>query len=250
MEEQEYMIMSQVEQAHWWFVSKRLFFERVLLWHGLVKASNRIILDVGAGTGGAFSLLRQFGSVIGIELNKVGRALARKRGIFLQNATAEKTKRKLGSCDLVCFFDVLYHKDIHEKNVLSEAFRVLRPNGYLLVSDCALPFLMSPHDGVFGAARRYTISTLSRSIKSAGFSIRYSTYAFFMMFPMFLAWRGFQAIKSRMFPDVPLKSDVSVVPVWLNTVLRILCAFESYGYGWIRYPWGSSVIILAQKIKL
>lgn len=249
MQEREYVSMSLLEQTHWWFVSKRLFFEKILNRCGIVKGGGLVILDVGAGTGGAISFLSKFGKVIGIEPNKMGRTLALNRGIHLRNATAEKTKMKSESCDLVCFFDVLYHQNIHERKVLSEALRILKPNGLLLVSDCAFPFLMSPHDKVFGAARRYTISTLSQPIKSVGFSIRYSTYAFFVLFPIFLAWRGFQVIKSRLNIDSQLQSDVSDVPVWLNIILRILCAIESLGYGWMRYPWGSSVIILAQKTK-
>lgn len=243
----EYTIMSTVEQTHWWFVTKRQFFERIIERNGMIKGGSATIADIGAGTGGATSMLRKFGTVIGIEPNAAGRALARKGGIVLRNATAERTGLATHSCDLVCFFDVLYHKNIREKEVLREAFRILKPNGLLMVSDCAFPFLMSPHDASFGAARRYTIATLSKGVLNAGFSIHYKTYAFFLLFPFFVIWRLGQSIYHKFFRRHAMFSDVSVLPMWLNSMLHALCMFELPGYGYISYPWGSSVIMIAQK---
>jgi len=247
MELSEYSQMYTVEQHHWWFSARRMFFARIFRRVAIDIGTKRTIVDIGAGTGGMVSFLSQYGNVTGIEPNSLGRMLAKKRGIVLQKGSASDTGIKPNSCDIVSFFDVLYHQNINEVKSLAEAFRLLKPNGYLVVNDCAFAFLNSPHDRMVQGARRYTRSQLCTLIERAGFRVQYSTYSFFLLFPLFVAWRLFCAILSRLHVLTTDASDVGEVHPLFNRILIKLCWLESFGYQYGSYPWGSSVMVIAQK---
>lgn len=242
MKETEYRAMFDVEESHWWFVARRLFLSTLLR---DLPSSRRVIVDIGAGTGGMIGFLKQFGTVIGIEPNSTGRHLAKKRGIILRAGTAEHTGISSESVDMVCFLDVLYHKGIHDGRALNEAKRILRPGGLLLITDCAMPFLDGPHDRAVEGRERYTLPRFIRKVNHAGFRIERKTYMYFLLFPVVLLKR----LIDRFFVRDATHSDVMPVSGWTNGIAKGINRFEAMGYRWFSYPWGSSLCILARKQK-
>ena len=247
MDISEYANLYAFEQNHWWFVARRQFIESIFTRFAIDKGGKRAIVDIGAGTGGMIAFLNQYGKVVGIEPSIIGRNFAKKRGIPLRKGSASNTGLHSNSFDMVCFLDVLYHQNINESEALAEAFRLLKPNGYLIISDCAFAFLYSPHDVAFQAARRYTRNQIESLITQAGFTQRYSTYTFFLIFPLFMAWRLLRAITAHLNPHKNVTSDVQDVSAMLNTIMIMICKIESLGYRYVSYPWGSSVVAIAQK---
>lgn len=275
MHAREYRIMYRVEDSHWWFVARRRFVSRMLesaeigtpwfsrrqgpglqpAYHGpSAKAVTALrngmpprtflIADIGAGTGGMIPFLRRFGTVIGIEPNPNGRLFAKKRGIVLRNATAQRTGLRKESVDMVCFFDVLYHKGIDDTAALKEAYRILRPGGWLVITDCAFPFLSGRHDEAVGGSQRYFLSDLARKVERSGFAVQRKTYTFFVLFPLVALRRladRFLAPKSE------THSDVGNVGGIANILLAALCRLEASLLPLVSYPWGSSLLILARK---
>jgi SAM-dependent methyltransferase len=236
MDENEFRKMYEVEDTHWWFLAKRLFIQAVL-----PNPQGRWkILDIGAGTGGTTLFLSRWGNVQAIEQSSAALPYLKRRGIRPINQSIMKCSFPPHSFDLICAFDVLYHRDIkNDKEVLEKAYRWLKPGGYLCITDCAIPIFTSPHDRVMHARQRYWLSDLVNKIRSQKFYIRKSSYIYFFTFPLFIIQRIINAL-------VPFET-VGPVPGVLNRLLLSCCRIESKFLPYIRYPIGSSIIILAQK---
>lgn len=230
--------MYALENTHWWFLAKRKFIATVF-----PKVKKVKILDIGAGTGGTTKFLKNYGEVVGLEANPLAQTLARKRSLKIIAGSAEKLPFPKETFDVVTIFDVLYHQHIESDiKVLREASRVLKPSGFLVVTDCALPFLKSPHDEVMQARERYTRKELTQKIEKAGFKVEKASYVFFLVFPLTLLKRFLDRItKSH-------SSNVSSVAKPLNSLLLGICSLEAWFLRIGTFPWGSSIIVRAIKI--
>jgi len=245
MEDAEYQAMFDVEQTHWWFVSRRMFFAKVFRrFKDRDTISPLRIADIGAGTGGMVPFLKQYGDVVAIEPNVIGRQLSKKRGIHVYPGTVEKTGLKRQSVDIVCILDVLYHEGILVTSALKEAKRILRPGGWLVISSCAMPFLAGPHDSATDGRERYTYSSLSRVVRNAGFTIDTWTYMYFFLFPVVATKRLIDRLFSH--ADSP-SSDVLPAPWLINILCLGVNYLEAALLPVVRYPWGSSIFLMARK---
>jgi len=246
MEEYEYQAMYTVEATHWWFVGRRQFVETLLRNIGVFPYADKKyrIADIGSGTGGMIRFLEQYGRVTGIEPNVRGRALARKRGVVLQHGTAEKTGLRAGSFDIVCFFDVLYHEGINDSQAIREAWRILKPGGLLIITDCAMPYLSGPHDRAVRGRERYVLSPFTKKVMRAGFTSLKTSYTFFFLFPVVLMKR----LIDRYTPSTAVAhSDVRPASWLVNILCTMINAVEAAWLASVSYPWGSSLVILARK---
>lgn len=243
MEQGEYKKMFAVEDSHWWFNARKKFIASAFSRADILPGANRTIADIGSGTGGMYSFLSQYGKVIGIEPNVYARHFAKIRGVKPLRRRAHETGLRTNSVDMVCFFDVLYHKGIDDRKTLSEAYRILRPGGWLIITDCALPILFGPHDEIMYARERYILSELSAKVQRAGFRIQKQTYTFFFLFPFVAAKR----LIDRFIGGDNKQSDVAVIATWLNKFFAFVCGVEASGLAYVSYSLGSSLLILAQK---
>lgn len=233
--------MYDMEDIHFWFLAKRDFTSSIL--HRYKKYIKNI-LDIGSGTGGMTKYLSRFGKVTGIENNRLGVQLSRKRGLKIISGKAQKLPFKNNSFDLVTFFDVLYHKEIGpENNVLNEAYRVLKMGGYILVTDSAFEFLTSEHDKVTQGKRRYTLGDITMLLEKSKFQVIRKTYIYASIFPLIAIKRIIlnKILKSK-------NSDVFEVPKLINNIIYFILQVESFLVKHISFPFGSSVLVLAKKI--
>lgn len=239
MDTREFHEMYQVEDTHWWFVTKRMFIQTILQGKKFAR-----ILDIGCGTGRNMLMLKQYGRVVGVDINQLALRYCRQRGLTnLKQATAESLPFTARNFDLVTIFDVLYHQGIKSDiKVIKEAFRVLKPGGYVLVTDCAYQWLFGPHDVVMQARQRYPKSELIQKISREGFNIKRASYLFMFTFPIFALNR---LLKKYFF--FHSKSDVDYLSPWLNQLLLSITSLENKLLKLFNLPFGSSIIILAQK---
>lgn len=243
MERPEYQKLYELEDSYWWFIGRRQLVKALIeqwMLPGLVGS----ILDVGCGTGGNLAFLEPWGVAAGIDISPLALDFARRRSIpRLAQASAMALPYANSSFGLVTVFDLLYHRWVtNDDRVLRECHRVLRPGGWLMVMDSALPALWSRHDEIFYARQRYTLEEMCQMVSGAGFRLYKFSYANTLLLPMTAAVRWL----ARRLPAAS-SAEMHPLPSWLNQLLAGALSLEAW---WLRrgaFPVGSSVFCLAQK---
>lgn len=239
MEQKQYDYMYACEKSYWWFVGKQLCLSTVL--GRFAKKSCNTILDIGCGTGGTTQMLMRWGPVLGIEPNQKARSYTKKRGIQVIDGSINRLPAKTNTYDIVTVLDVLYHRGVNEKRALSEVRRVLAKKGHAIFIDCAFPWLWSGHDDRMFARKRFTKPELVSIVQSAGLKVVYASYLFFLPFPLLVLYRFFQRCRRSTSDALP------ILPNPLNTVMKWIMFLESFLLRFVRFPWGSSVVVVAKK---
>lgn len=245
MKPAEYGLMYQVEDHHWWFVSRRRLAMRLLdQTPGLEPEAP--ILDIGCGTGGNLESLRLRGKAMGMDLSATALQLAHRRNLSrLLQGSALVLPYADQSFALVTAFDVLYHRWITDDQLaLAEIYRVIRPGGWLLITDSAMPRFWSSHDELYYARQRYTLEDIQHKLQGAGFEVHFSSYRNALLLPLFLLVR----LVLSWLPLTQSASGQQLPATWLNRLLIQVGNLETSWLSWgKKFPLGSSLICLSRK---
>lgn len=240
MEEEQYDYMFDQEDTYWWFVGKRYCVRRLL--DSFVDSGKKnAILDIGCGTGGMTCMLSDWGTVSAIEPNERARRYSKKRGISVRAGTSSKLPQRSSSQQLVTMFDVFYHKGVEEQKTLQEIRRVLSKGGLFILTDCAYPWLWSKHDDIMHARKRFVRHELVDSLHAAGFNVLFSSYFYFFTFPLFVVNRMVQKY------GIQKSTSLPIMPGIINFLLIYCMRIEAFLLKYVRFPWGSSIVVVAQK---
>jgi ubiquinone/menaquinone biosynthesis C-methylase UbiE len=247
MDPQEYSLMFSAEQTHWWYLGMEKIIHTVL--NKWVKSgSNLRILDAGCGTGAGMSTyLADYGKVTGIDISPLALGFCQKRNLTsLALASITEIPFQSEGFDLVASFDVLYEQAVtSDFTALNEFFRVLRPDGFILLRLPAYDWLRGQHDVTVHTARRYTTSQASDLLKKSGFRLLHISYANTLLFPLAVAKR----LLENILPPAPNSSDLSVNVGAFNTIFKQILSSEAIFAASIGLPFGLSVIAVGQKPK-
>ncbi len=236
MDKEEYSLLYELENTHWWFLAKRIFIETILP----QKERKYQILDMGSGTGGLSKFLQAWGHVDCVESSKYAFPFLRKRKLRAIDEDIMRYTCKRNAYDIVCLFDVLYHKDItDDAAIIQKVFTGLVPGGVFCITDCAIPFLYSSHDKRMHARKRYYLSELVKLLEKQGFIVAKRTYIFFFVFPIFFV--------SRLLNKIIPFSTVGHISPLINSLLIQMCTLEAAMLKYVQFPIGSSVLIKAIK---
>lgn len=245
MRDDEYRAMFELEQSLWWYQGMREI-TASLLDGNLNKKNDLRMLDVGCGTGYSMSWLRQrFHSpqVFGVDLFYQAAELWRLSGIDTAAiASADALPFPSQEFDLVTCFDVIYQLSKEDAaKAAAEFFRVLQEGGTLFIREPAYEWMRGSHDKVVATKHRFTRTRLKELLVSQGFKIKRATYANSLLFLAAMPHRFLSRIKGG---D---ESDVKPVHPLLNRTFAAALQLEARLLQRLSFPFGLSVIILAEK---
>lgn len=235
MDRSAYASMSAQEQDHWWFVARRAIIDSLVRAYVPLPSAARI-LEAGCGTGGNLSLLEQYGTLDAMEYDADARALASARGLCRVEAGALPDAIGFGDTryDLIALLDVLEHIDADEASLKALGAR-LAPEGRLLLTVPAAPWLWSDHDVVHHHKRRYTHEGLLNVVRQAGLKVEISGYFNSLLFPLAVAQRVVHQVLRR---DAALDARPSPL---VNAALQRVFAAERHLLGRFAFPMGLSL---------
>ena len=188
MKTEDYEYLYALEEDFWWFAGMRDI-TATLLDPLCPPARDRLILDVGCGTGGMLTWLGRYaggGKVAGIDFVSDALRFCRERGHeLLAQASATDLPFADATFELVTSFDVLVQLpgEGADERALGEMHRVLKPGGLCFVRAAAYEWMRSGHDEALDTKRRYRLGVLVERMERAGFRPLRSTYANTLLLP-------------------------------------------------------------------
>jgi len=245
MDEQFYPRYNDHEDRHWWFIGRRKIFLRLLDRELGSERRDRRVLDVGCGTGTMLGYLERYGQAEGIDADEQAVSFCRARGLDrVQHVDNGSLPFPDETFDLVTALDVIEHID-DDAGVVRELHRVLRPDGRLLVSVPAYPWMWGPQDDISHHKRRYVAKELRQVLEDADLALQRLTYFNTVLFPPIAAIRVLRPYK-RGSQDV--QSDFELTkPGKVNALLARLFAMEAPVVSRARLPFGVSILALARR---
>jgi SAM-dependent methyltransferase len=242
------------ESEDWWFKGRRRIVLG-LLSDALGKGSTTScsppprIIDAGAGTGITLGHLSVLGSAIGVDESPEAIRFCRLRGHRdLVRADLSELGLRAACADVVTCLDVIEHI-ADDAAALREVHRVCKPDGVLVLTVPAFPFLWSEHDVINHHRRRYRKSELNALVRSAGFVIELSSFYNFWLSPLAVCVRLVKRLWTVLFPKVvgSITSDNTYLPRSINWLFATLFGSELALLRRGPLPFGISLVCVARK---
>jgi SAM-dependent methyltransferase len=205
------------------------------------------MLDVGTGAGD-FSMRPEMPWPAGLRIvamditREALEILPKSSRLILLQGDAGQIPLKDDSCDAVVIGGMLYHRRVADPDrVIREVFRILKPRGWFLTLEPALGWLWGDHDRFFHSGRRFHLPAFQRAVRRSGFRRVTGRYVFCAsILPLTIrrvwAQRGEDA-----------HSDFGALPPWAQRLLILWHRLEAWLSLLLPIPFGSSVLVLAQK---
>lgn len=234
MEDNEFLIISEIEKENWWFRARRELVASLIK-----EGKHKNILDVGCGTGGNTAYFSGFAKATGLEENEYAASFGRKKGINIVSGDACRIPFGDGEFDTVLLLDVLEHIE-DEKGCLSECGRVLGKEGGIIITVPANKWMFSDYDRRLGHFRRYGKKEL-RELVGKHFKVKECFYWNSIILP-------FEALRRRLPGARKNASEQLKTGKVINSVLYTILSFENFlaGVG-LHFPFGISIVLVGEK---
>ncbi len=242
---EEYAVMYQVEDNHWWYRGMARI-TRALLDRRYARGASLRILDAGCGTGAVMtSYLADYGQVTGFDFAAAALHFCQKRGAQrLARASIVELPFSDASFDLAVSFDVLCEQAVRDDGVaLRDLYRVLAPGGRLVLRLPAYDWLRGQHDRAVHIRHRYTRRELATRLQAAGFEVEQLSYANMFLFPVAVAKR----LGERLWPPKTSGSDLTLGVGSLNGVLQAILSAEAPLIARVGLPFGLTAVAVARR---
>lgn len=226
-----------LETEHWWYRAR----QKIILSQFRRRFEHRNdlrIIDIGCGAGTFLCCLKEFGRVVGLEASPqaANEARIRSSSTVWTGTFPQGVPENSDPFDVACLFDVIEHLD-DDITALASARRLLTRQGSLFVTVPALPWMFGIHDEINEHRRRYTRASLTKALRTAGFTRVWVSYFNFLLSPLLIpaiAWRNIR--KSGHHFEVRTK---------LGPILEQVFGFERHLLKYLRLPFGLSLLAVA-----
>lgn len=142
---------------------------------------------------------------------------------------------------LIVALDSFDQQAVNLQQAVRESWRLLRPDGVLLLRVSAHPWLASEHDVAFNTGRRYARQELIDALLAGGFGVERVTYANTLLALPVIAQRLLQRWRL-----LPFESNHDISPFVNRQVARLL-RWEATLLSITNLPFGISLYVLARK---
>ncbi len=233
MERKAFELLNQMERS-WWYRARARVVATALGRVGVQRVST--VLDFGAGFGGMYPSLKEFGDHIdAFEPDAEADTAARKRG-YRNVFSAESDALVPLSYDLIGAFDVVEHIE-QDLAFLKRAHVALKPGGYIAITVPAFPFLWSTHDVNHHHFRRYTKASMTTVLNGAGFEVIYKSY-----------WNMFLSVPAGLMRLLGRTGEGALaMPYWLDTIFYMVLTIEDVLMRLLPLPFGTGLVVIARK---
>jgi len=148
----------------------------------------------------------------------------------------------------VTIFNVLYHQWVKsETKVIEQIFKLLKPGGYLLLTEPAFDFLFRNHDLLDMGRKRYTLGEFKKILENSGFQIVKATYFNSICFIPALLLKLIESLKP------PKKqhfgaNELNIPSPLINKMFLTIISWERQIINLlVSLPFGVTLLCLAQK---
>jgi 2-polyprenyl-3-methyl-5-hydroxy-6-metoxy-1,4-benzoquinol methylase len=185
-------LTNKIAESSFWVTSRNRLFKGLVEKH-LKPNGKTALLEVGCGTGDFIRTLVESDKlkITGSEVYLKGLMQAKKSFPHIEFVQFDVSQGAIGiEFDMICAFDVIEHINDDTK-ALSNIYRMLKPNGVVLLSVPQHMFLWSHLDELVKHKRRYSKRELRAKLKESGFHVSRTTSFVFALFPLMVFSRLF-----------------------------------------------------------
>lgn len=240
------------QSAYWWYRARRTMAVALLRRFGLQP--NCSWIDIGCGPGGNLHMLDSFNPsrVVGLDISPIALSLAASsapHATLVQADMNETLPFESGSFDVATIFNVLYHQWIRsESAVLSEAHRILKPGGLLLITEPAFDPMKREMDYVAMTRRRYRNTEFDAWLAETGFEDVFSSYFTSFGVPILLALNYFSSRGRNGVASHEPGVDMRDLPKAINEPLYASALLESsLIVRGAKMPFGTTLVRVARR---
>ena len=237
-----YEIEAANEATHWWFVGRRVLFNRVIQRLGVPP--NARILDIGTSTGGNLRMLKDagFSRAEGLDLDDEAiRWCVEKRLGPVRKGDICDIPFADQSFDLVLATDVIEHVE-DDTRALSEIYRVLKPGACAIITVPAFQLLWGLEDEASQHKRRYRGSDITALITASGLIPDESFYFnYFLFLPILLMRTALRTTNHSVRSEIEINSPLT------NRLLSAVFRWDVATAPVIKPPFGVSFLVTARR---
>jgi SAM-dependent methyltransferase len=254
VEAEQYDIMAEAEERHWWYLGLRDALRRTLACPALRLPDNPSVLDTGCGTGANLRFLSELlqpSYLAGFDLNERALQFARQKcplaDVYLSDICQPVLHRT--GFDLILSCDVLYVPGIANAFAgLEQLVALLKPGGLLILGLPAYEWLKSDHDRVVHTRERYSLSQAQKLLDDLQLDTVRMTYRLSSLLPLVILKRLPALVGWRRKQSQERQSELQQPSGMVNRLLLLNLQLENrlIARG-IRLPFGSSILCVGRK---
>jgi len=242
MEPEAFAIENQNENYHWWYVGRRKLFSKIISKLNLPLSTR--FLDIGTSTGTNLRMLEELGFAnrLGVDPSDVAKKFCESKNLGqVEIGDICHLPFPENRFDVILATDVIEHVE-DDQLAVQEICRVLKPQGYGIITVPAFPCLWGQQDEISHHKRRYVLQKLKKLLQDNGLKIHSIFYFNYLLFiPIWLIRTFIRAV------GIELKNETQINNLFLNAMFNIIFSFDVMSASWLKPPFGVSIFVLCQK---